>query len=179
MLRVFRSGIVFLSIALLFSSPGVGAQQTVSGEATAPVPPAIRAAKTVFVSNAGSDSGLFPHPFSGGADRAYNQFYTELKSWGRYEVVSNPQEADLILELQLTSPLGPADASKQKGASDPWPMFRLVIYDQKSHYILWTLTQTIQPANLQKTHDRNFDESLTALTAELKNVSGVAKQDTP
>ncbi len=29
------------------------------------VPPAIRAAKSVFVSNAGSDSGLFPEPFSG------------------------------------------------------------------------------------------------------------------
>jgi hypothetical protein len=35
------------------------------GVATAPVPPALGVAKTVFISNAGADSGLFPHPFSG------------------------------------------------------------------------------------------------------------------
>ena len=31
----------------------------------APVPSAISTAKKVFISNAGADSGLFPHPFSG------------------------------------------------------------------------------------------------------------------
>jgi hypothetical protein len=177
MLWVFRSCFVELAILLLFS--GAGAQQTVSTFATAPVPPAIHAAKKVFISNAGSDSGLFPHPFSGGPDRTYNQFYAELKSWGHYEIVSNPQDADLILELQLTSPLGPADANKQKGASDPWPMFRLLLYDQKSHYILWALTETIQPAILQKTHDHNFDDSLTALIADLKELSSAASSPAP
>jgi hypothetical protein len=55
---------------------------------------------------------------------------------GGHEIATNPQDPDLILELQLTSPPGPADANKQKGASDPWPMFRLIISDQKSHFIL-------------------------------------------
>jgi len=179
MLRAFRPGFVGIAIVLLLSASQAGAQQAVSSFLAAPVPPAIQAARNVFVSNAGSDSGLFPHPFSGGPDRTYNQFYTELKQWGHYSVVSSPQEADLILELQLASPPGPADANKQKGASDPWPMFRLVIYDQKSHYILWTLTETIQPANFQKTHDRNFDESLTALIADLKKLSGVVTPVAP
>lgn len=176
---VFRPGFVWLAILFLFAPSELRSQQTASAVATAPLPPAIRSAQRVFLSNAGSDSGLFPHPFSGGPDRAYNQFYAELKSWGRYGIVPDPQDADLVLELQLTSPPGPADANKQKGASDPWPMFRLVIYDQKSHYILWVLTETIQPATLQKTHDRNFDESLSQLIAELKNVSGTVKPGAP
>lgn len=179
MLRFFRPGLAGFALVFLFSTIAVEAQQTASTVGTAPVPPAIPTAKKVFVSNAGSYSGLFPHPFSGGPDRAYNQFYAELKSWGRYEIASNPQDADLILELQLTSPLGPADANKQKGASDPWPMFRLIIYDQKSHFILWALTETIQPADFQKTHDRNFDESLSALIADLKRLTSAVTSATP
>ena len=31
------------------------------------------------------------------------------------------------------APYGPSNADKQKGASDPLPMFRLVIYDIKTH----------------------------------------------
>jgi hypothetical protein len=129
----------------------------------APVPALLLSAKKIFVSNAGADSGLFPHPFSGDPDRAYNQFYASIESWGRYQVVATPREADLVFELQLTAPNGPSNANKQNGASDPLPMFRLVIYDRPTHYILWALTESIEPAALQKTHDHNFDEALATL----------------
>jgi hypothetical protein len=129
----------------------------------APVPPLLLSAKKIFLSNAGADSGLFPHPFSGDPDRAYNQFYANVESWGRYQVVANPRGADLVFELQLTAPNGPSNANKQNGASDPLPMFRLVIYDRPTHYILWALTESIDPAVQQKTHDHNFDEALSTL----------------
>jgi hypothetical protein len=138
----------------------------------APVPPAISNAKKVFVSNAGADSGLFPHPFSGGRDRGYNQFYAAVKEWGRYETVSEPEQADLVLELQLIGPNGPTNANKQKGASDPLPMFRVTVLDRKTHYVLWALTESIASANLQKTHDHNFDEAVNALLADLKKITG-------
>lgn len=124
--------------------------------ASGPVPPAIAAAKKTFVSNAGADSGLFPEPFSGDTDRAYNQFFTALKATGEFDLVPDPSDADLVLELELIAPLGPTNANKQNGTSDPVPQFRLVIYDRKRHYILWTLTQSIGVALLQRTHDRNF-----------------------
>jgi hypothetical protein len=57
------------------------------------------------------------------------------------------------------------------GASDPVPMFRLVIYDRKTHYVLWALTESITEAYLQKTHDNNFDQALTALTMDLKRLT--------
>src|ERR1700758_2121046 len=111
-LRFFQ----FVCATFLLAVP-VGAQQLPSS-ATAPVPPALLAAKKIFISNAGADSGLFPHPFSGDPDRAYNKFYAALQNWGRYQCVTDPSEADLVLELQLTAPYGPTNANKQKGASD-------------------------------------------------------------
>lgn len=68
-----------------------------------------------------------------------------------------------MLELRLIAPAGPTNADKQKGASDPLPEFRLTIYDRKSHYILWTLNESIGVAALQRTHDRNFDQALEQL----------------
>ena len=137
-----------------------------------PVPAQIASAKKVFISNAGADSGLFPHPFSGDPDRAYNQFYAGMQSWGKYQVVTDPSEADVVFELQLIAPNGPSAPNKQNGASDPLPMFRLVIFDRKTHYVLWALTESITVALLQKTHDNNFDLALTALALDLKRLAG-------
>jgi hypothetical protein len=136
----------------------------------APVPAAIFASKRIFISNAGADSGLFPHPFSGTPDRAYNEFYGFMQGWGRYEIVAAPADADLVFELRLIAPNGPSNANKQKGASDPVPMFRLVIYDAKTRFVLWALTDSIEEAYVQKTHDRDFDESLGMLVGDLKQV---------
>lgn len=134
--------------------------------ALAPIPPQLLKAKTVFISNAGADSGLFPHPFSGDPDRAYNVFYADVVSWGRYQLLAAPDQADLVFELQLMAPNGPSNADKTKGASDPLPTLRLVIYDRATHYVLWALTESIAPANLQKTHDHNFDEAVSALVLD-------------
>jgi hypothetical protein len=141
----------------------------------APVPAAIRSATKLFVSNAGADSGLFPSPFSGDPSRGYNQLYAGLQASGQFQLVDDPAEADLVLELQLTAPNGPSNGSKINGASNPVPMFRLVVYDRKTHYVLWAFTQSIDIAFLQKTHDRNFDDSLSTLLLEFESLAGKAK----
>jgi hypothetical protein len=50
-------------------------------------------------------------------------------------------------------------------------MFRLVIFDRKTHYVLWALTESIMVAVLQKTHDNNFDLALNAITMDLKRLT--------
>jgi hypothetical protein len=50
-------------------------------------------------------------------------------------------------------------------------MFRLVIFDAKTHYVLWALTESIDEALVQKTHDRNFDDALAAMLADLKTLA--------
>ncbi len=161
--------VVLLGMCGCVTSLGALAQEAAQGVA-APVPAGIQAAKSVFLSNAGADSGLFPHPFSGGADRAYNQFYTAMRSWGRYQIVNSPDAADLVLELRLFAPSGPTNANKQLGASDPLPMLRLAVLDAKTHFVLWAVTESVDPAVVQKTHDQNFDHALNALVSDLKAV---------
>jgi hypothetical protein len=146
--------------------------------AVAPVPTAIRSATRIFVSNAGADSGLFPSPFSGDTNRGYNELYAGLKANGQYELVGDPATADLVLELQLTAPVGSTrgmNSNKVNGASDPVPMFRLVVYDRKTHFVLWSFTESIEIAYLQKTHDRNFDDALNAVLLEFESLSGKAQ----
>jgi hypothetical protein len=164
-IRLVASFCVALILSGFLSGTFASGQGPVTPDA-APVPVLLVNAKKVFISNAGADSGLFPHPFSGDPDRAYNQFYADVSSWGRYQLVASPGEADLVFELQLSAPNGPSNADKSKGASDPLPMFRLVIYDRPSHYVLWALTESIAPAEKQKTHDHNFDEALAALVLD-------------
>lgn len=45
----------------------------------------------------------------------------------------------------------------------PQPQFRLQIYDRKTHYVLWTLTQPVEYAVMQGSHDRNFDNAILQL----------------
>ena len=158
-----------LCISMLATMTAV-AQVSVSPD-DAPIPPAIKSAKTLFISNAGADSGLFPSPFSGTSNRPYSQFYAGLASDRAHQLVSDPSEADLILELRLLAPAGPQEPSKQKGASEPLPMLRLVIYDRKTHFILWTLTESVDVAFLQKTHDRNLDDAIRSIVAQFKQLT--------
>jgi hypothetical protein len=136
-----------------------------------PVPSVLLAAKTIFVSNAGSD-GLFPDTFSGDSNRAYTEFYAALKSSGKYKLVDDPAQADLVLELRLIVPMQPNPGKEPDYAL---PTFRLVIYDRKSHYILWTVIRSIDGAYLRSTHDRNFDNALNAVLAEFLRISGKAQ----
>jgi hypothetical protein len=94
-----------------------------------------------------------------------------LKTTGEFDLVPDPSDADLVLELELIAPLGPTSANKQNGAPDPVPQFRLVIYDRKTHYILWTLTESIGVALLQPTHDRNFNDALANILLDFQRLA--------
>jgi hypothetical protein len=146
--------------------------QTPSADPAGPVPPALQGAKKLFISNAGSDSGLFPEPFSGDPNRPYTEFYNALKATGQYQLVSDPAQADVVLELRLLAPNGPQRPDKMNGASDPLPMLRLVVYDRATHYVLWAITESVDWAILQKSHDRNLDNAIEATVTDFERVSG-------
>ncbi|MGA7343871.1 MAG: hypothetical protein WBE72_05770 [Terracidiphilus sp.] len=165
--------IACLGLCACFLACGAGAQ-TPSSDPAGPVPPAIRAARKIFISNAGSDSGLFPEPFSGDPNRPYTEFYNTLKAAGQYQLMNDPAQADLVLELRLLAPNGPQIPNKMNGASDPLPMLRLVVYDRATHYVLWAITESVAEAILQKSHDHNLDEAIEATVADFQRVSGTA-----
>ena len=83
-MRIIRLGFAsFVFAVALLSDVVAGAQQQALPVVSAPVPPAIYSAKKVFISNAGADRGLFPEPFSGEPERAYNEFYADVQGLGR------------------------------------------------------------------------------------------------
>lgn len=172
-MNTIRAFFCFGAAATLLT-PAFAIARTQAAAGAGPVPQALVTAKTIFVPNAGSDSGLFPEPFSGDPSRAYSEFYAALKATGACLLVNDPSQADLVLELQLTAPYGPTNPNKAVGAADPLPMFRLVVYDRKTHYILWTFTESIEGAYMQKNHDKNFDEALSAILSQFLEVAGKA-----
>jgi hypothetical protein len=152
----------------------VFAPTTLSGQANATsngVPAGVANAKSVFISNGGSDGGLFPEPFSGDPNRAYFGFVKALQDARLYDQVDDPAQADVVMQIQLSAPTGPVHTSKQLGSADFLPFFKLIIFDRKTHYILWTITEPIEFAFLQKTHDKNFDGALGKVLDDLQALS--------
>ena len=150
-------GFRFFACFALFSTIAGLAQQPATTP-PGPVPSAILSAKKIFISNFGASSALY----SGGQDRAYNQLYAALQISGFFEMVSDPSDADLVLELQI-SDSGPNFAT-----------FKLLIYDRKTHFLLWTLLEPISVCNRQKTCDSNFDEALLVLLLNFEKLAGKA-----
>src|ERR1039457_6567724 len=140
--------------ALCSAIPGFAQQPATT--ASGPVPPAILAATKLFVSN----SGAYSTVYSGGQNRAYNQLYAALQGSGFFEMMGDPSDSDLVLELQFSDP-GPGSTT-----------FRLLIYDRKSHFLLWTLLEPISACGRQKTCDANFDEALPVLLLNFEKLAG-------
>jgi hypothetical protein len=128
----------------------------------APVPTRIASAKKAFISNAGEQrnpSGdLF---FSGGPDRVYDQFYAAVKDWGRYELVPDPGDADLVLEISLVN--------VPQGAYNE---LRLVLLDPRTHVTLWTFSEHAEYAGRQKTREASLDRALSLISYDLKKLAG-------
>jgi hypothetical protein len=86
----------------------------------APVPSTILTAKNVFIANATGELALPP----GDPDLTYNEFYAAMKSWGRYELVISPADADMVLQIQFACTYimqGPGSSVFTSGAHDRDP----------------------------------------------------------
>jgi hypothetical protein len=127
----------------------------------APVPPQISSAKKVFISNLGTDSFYTADHnwYSGGPNRAYNQFYEAMKTWGRYDLVSVPADADLVVEI-----------SCQDSTAQGPTQLRLRIVDPKTQVALWGVTEHLEAAGMAKNREKNFNLAMTALLNDVKQL---------
>ena len=123
----------------------------------APLPAALTSAHTLFLGNAGDQEN---------ADclRAYNDFYADLEKLGRFRLVAEPAQADLILELHYEIDLGQAIASNDSHRTVR--QFRLVLLDPHTHAVVWSLTERTNYAVLQKNRNSNLDETVSKLSAD-------------
>ncbi len=163
MLKKLRLPAFCVTVVILGFIPLLSAQQS-KIPAPAPVPVQIAAAHKVFISNGGGESfeAVFGETaFNGGPDRAYNQFYAAMKDWGRYEIVSCPSDADLVLEVSW--------ALTDTGLKLPvLGQLRVMVIDPRTQVTLWTLTQYVHGAMLLGNRDKNFDQAMTTVVNRVK-----------
>jgi hypothetical protein len=133
----------------------------------APVPTQITASHTVFLSNMGADAS-----FPVDATQAYNDIYQALTTWGRYQLVSSPEQADLIFQLRGVSTLTTYSGAHDTIYTVNNPAFQLTIVDPKSNVTLWTITSPVALAGSKRTLARWLAISETNLVSRIKVVAG-------
>jgi hypothetical protein len=163
MIRHFRT--VILSFIFAISQlPFSIAQNKPAPAPAAPIPAQILAAKKVFIANAGGDQMTENDPqFTGGPDRAYNQFYAAMKTWGRFDLVNSPAEADLLLEIRQE--VGVSASSRGSAFA---PRFELTIRDPKSNALLWGFNIQSEFGLGQGNSDHIFDQVVERLATEFR-----------
>ena len=126
------------------------------------MPAQIGAAQKIFISNAGGaslETVIDETVFNGGPDRPYNEFYAAMKSWGRFEVVSSPADADLVLEISwvLTDTGSKTPRTRTAAPSDH--------RSQNPHHTV-ELTEYVRGALLLGNRDKNFDQAMNTVCGD-------------
>ena len=122
----------------------------------APVPTPLLNGKKAFISYEIGDVTAFPSSYSGGPERAYSEFFAQMKTWGRYELVMDPKDADLVFAIRFVDSPGSV------------PQIRLGISDAKTLVALWGFVEQVDPAFFKKHRDASFSESVQLLVSDIQ-----------
>lgn len=132
----------------------------------APLPAIVADAKKIFLSN------------GGGSNLAYDSFYSEMKQWGKYEIVGSPEEADLIVELayrveragtRVWSSTNTYDGTTQvHSAQLVDPQLTLTIFDAKTKNSLWSEMDHRRLARREKNREKEIINSADRIVGDLK-----------
>jgi hypothetical protein len=133
------------------------------------IPSQIALAKKVFISNTAGDDLDSTDP-----SQVYTGFYAAIKSWGRYELVSAPADADLVFEISFRDPIvavaitGSAINVPFADGSYRDPHLRLVVLDPKTHVSLWWFMAHIRPPLFSS--EKSLDNSIADLVGQMKQI---------
>jgi hypothetical protein len=144
--------------ALLLGAASLHAQ---TNPAAAPLPAAIINAHKLFLGNAGETD-------NDDCFRAYNDFYAGLKAEGHLQLVADPGDADLVLELHYEIRPGTITGPSSNVNTTFARQFRLILIDPHTHTILWSLTEAENNALLQSNRNKNLDAAVMLLLADFK-----------
>jgi hypothetical protein len=132
----------------------------------APLPAVVVNAKKVFLPN------------GGGSDLAYDAFYSAMKTWGKYEIVGSPNDADLIVEISYHVEHGGTRVWSTNNTYNGTtqihstqivdPQLVLTIYDAKTKNSLWETIDHRRLARREKNREKETINSAERLVEELK-----------
>jgi hypothetical protein len=123
----------------------------------APVPTPLLNGKRAFISYELGDVTAFPTAYSGGPERAYEEFFAQMKAWGRFELVIDPSDADVVFAIRFVDSPGLS-----------LPQIRVGISDAKTHVALWGFVEQVDPAWLKKHRDASFSGSIQLLVSDVQ-----------
>lgn len=152
-------GVIAVGAGLLMFGATGGAQRKNApvNAAAAPVPAPILLGKKAFVSFELGDVSAFPSVYSGGPERAYAEIYQGMQQWGRYRLVDDPKNADIVLGIRFVEAPG-LNA----------PQIRLGITDAVTHVSLWAFSEEINGAFLKRNRDPAFSDAVGRVLADFK-----------
>jgi hypothetical protein len=101
----------------------------------------------------------FPSAYSGGPERAYSEFFAQMKTWGRFELVLDPSDADVVFAVRFVDSPGLSV-----------PQIRVGISDAKTHVALWGFVEQVDPAFFKKHRDASFSESVQLLVVDVQQL---------
>ena len=132
----------------------------------APLPAVVVNAKKIVLTN------------GGGSNLAYDTLYSEMKQWGKYEIVGSPEEADLIVDLsyrvedkgtRVWSSINTYNNTTQVHSNQITdPQLILAIYDAKTKNSLWSENDHRRLARREKNREKETVISAQRLVDDLK-----------
>ncbi len=165
-----------LVVTLLFATVSCLAQVQQAPKTAQLSPVArIRAAKTAYVKN------------GGGSDFPYHLFESSVEGWGRFKVVSKPEQADIVIEVTSptedsglsvsssttpSTPLGGSSSEQSIKTSKQLSVQRIVltVYDGHSNVRLWTAVERPKGAFKQKAKEDNLADATQSLFSKFKEL---------
>jgi len=158
----------FLLLFLMCASAAAIAAQSPPTAPPAPLPAQLFTAKTIFISNTTGRAATYP----GISEYTYDEFHALMKSWGRYQIVTAPADADLIFEIRYATGLGPTNG----GNSGQYAEFELTIFDTKTHVVLWAVSETVNPIK-HKSGQEITEQALANVVSDAKTLVARASPD--
>jgi hypothetical protein len=128
-----------------------------------PVPTQIAAAHAIFVVNNGADANF---PIS--AEDAYNRVYSALQAWGHFQLVTSPDQADLVFQLRDIAPITGVYGDRTGAYAINSPAFQLAIKDPKTNVTLWTINSPVEIAGRKAARERWLNIAITNLISRIK-----------
>jgi len=156
-----------LSCALPLSAQRSSAAKGVNTTA-APVPTPLLNGKRAFISYEIGDVTAFPSSYSGGPERAYNEFFADMKDWGRFELVLDPKDADVVFAIRFVDSPGL-----------PHPQIRVGISDARTHVAMWGFVEEVNAAVFKKHRDDAFSSTVELLVSDIHDLITPGATQTP
>ena len=160
---VLKQFVVLSTVSIACLLPACGQQRSSAAKGVntlgAPVPTTLLHAKRAFVAYELGDVTAFPSAYSGGPERAYSEFFAQMKAWGHFELVLDPEQADLVFAVRFVDSPGLS-----------FPQIRVGISDAKTGVPLWGFVEQVDPAFFKKHRDASFSESVQLLVSDVESL---------